>query len=107
MENQFKDFNEIEFQKVIRISDSLSFDDVQEDTDYLNKLILKHHPNGEFRLIEEHKIKERGIEEPVIAIQLPKFVIEFHAYLYSKYLDRIYANAVSRKVFSVFFTKIR
>lgn len=105
MENIFQDFDEIEFQKMIKISDSLSFDDVKQDSDYLFNLIKKHHPDGKFSLLENVNVNmnNENKNDDLIGFQFPQFIIEFNQHLINKYNDRIYANAVSRKVFRVFF----
>lgn len=98
-------FNEEEFRRLNKLTNSLTFEDVKEDSDHLSDLILKHHPDGKFKLLEDvnHQRNYENEEESRVRVRIPKFVIDFHKYLFDKYDDRVYANAVGRKVFSVFF----
>lgn len=77
MENFFPDFDEIEFQKMIKISDSLSFDDVKQDSDYLFNLIKKHYPDGKFSLLENVNVSmnNENKEDDLIGFRLPQFII--------------------------------
>jgi len=41
------------FQKVEKLSQSLTFEDIKDDYEQFQKLIRKHHPDGNFRIEQD------------------------------------------------------
>ena len=90
------------FEKVEKLSQSLTFEDIKDDYEQFQKLIRKHHPDGNFRIVQDVQPAMGGggfQVRPSIA------VLEFMHYLFSKYNDEIRVRAISNKIYRDYLMK--
>lgn len=90
------------FEKVEKLSQSLRFEDIKDDYEQLQKLIRKHHPDGNFRIVQDVQptMGSGGLQiRPSLA------VLEFMHYLFSKYKDEIRVRAISDKIYRDYLMK--
>jgi hypothetical protein len=90
------------FEKAKKLCQSLTFEDIQDDYEFFQQLILKHHPDGKFSVIQDvQPTSTRG----ELQIRPSLTVLEFMHYLFSKYKDPIRVRAVSSKIYNDFILK--
>jgi len=106
MENTGKD-QKGNYQRMVKISNSLTAADIKEDVEQLFSLIRKHHPDGRFRILEDvNFIPSTGNPRDTVAAIRPSMaVIEFAIYLNEKYKDEDLRTAVSNKIFRDYLMK--
>lgn len=90
------------FEKVEKLSQSLTFEDIKDDYEQFQKLIRKHHPDGNFRIVQDVKptMGSGGLQ-----IRPSMAVLEFMHYLFSKYKDEIRVRAISDKIYRDYLMK--
>ena len=91
-----------DFEKVEKLSQSLTFEDIKDDYEQFQKLIRKHNPDGVFRPFENVQASEGQIG----LLITPSFaMVEFFDYLSYKYTDEIRARAVGEKIYKDYILK--
>lgn len=91
-----------DFEKVEKLSQSLTFEDIKDDYEQFQKLICKHHPDGNFRIFQDVQavIGQVGLQvRPSLAL------LEFLDYLSSKYNDEVRVRAISNKIYRDYLMK--
>lgn len=90
------------FEKVEKLSQSLTFEDIKDDYEQFQTLIRKHHPDGNFRIVQD---VQPSMGSGGLQIRPSISVLEFMHYLFSKYKDEIRVRAISDKIYRDYLMK--
>lgn len=90
--------------RVFLLSKSIPIDELEEDIFYLDSLINKHYPEGNFKIYEvEYLPRSEEFPEGCGNIVLSKPLQEFDIYLLDKYMVNLRRDAVRKKIYRELF----